>query len=351
MAKKSSKSVFRVLGLLVLIVLAVGGYWAYKNIFKSNVHLEQGKKYTYIYIHTGAQYQDVLDALYTDNIIDDHKSFEWTAKEMGLPEHVNPGKYRIGDDMSNRSLVKMLINAKQEKVKLYFNSQIRTREQFENYITDKLEIDAGELEEYLDDNSKLEELYGLNSENIMALVRPQTLEVNWNTSIDELFGKLKESFNAFWTKDRLAKAKATGYDVADVIVLGSIVQNESGIKSEQQKIAGVYINRLKQDMRLQADPTIVFANGNFDVQRVLNADKGIDSPYNTYKYKGLPPGPICLVSDQAIDAVLNYEKHNYTYFCANPDFSGYSRYTSDYKVHMKNAQAYQDALSKKGIKR
>jgi UPF0755 protein len=333
-----------------MIALGAGGYWAYKNVFKSNVHLN-GKKFTYIYIPTGAKFDDVLDELYSQNIIDDHESFEWMAKEMDLPENVNPGKYRIGADMSNRSIVKMIVNGKQEKVKLFFNSQIRTKEQFMAYVTEKLEINLGDLEDYCSNEEVLGEKYGLNSENMMCLIVPETYEVNWTTHIDDFFELLKKSYDDVWTKERKNKAKSIGYSVPEVITLGSIVQSESAIKSEQQKIAGVYINRLKKDMKLQADPTIVFANQNFDVQRVLSADKDIDSPYNTYMYKGLPPGPICLVTTGAIDAVLNYTKHDYIFFCAKCDFSGYSKFTSDYAEHQKNAKEYQNALNQKGIKR
>lgn len=333
-----------------MIALGAGGYWAYKNVFKSNVHLN-GKKFTYIYIPTGAKFDDVLDELYSQNIIDDHESFEWMAKEMDLPENVNPGKYRIGADMSNRSIVKMIVNGKQEKVKLFFNSQIRTKEQFMAYVTEKLEISLGDLEDYCSNEEVLGEKYGLNSENMMCLIVPETYEVNWTTHIDDFFELVKKSYDDVWTKERKNKAKAIGYSVPEVITLGSIVQSESAIKSEQQKIAGVYINRLKKDMKLQADPTIVFANQNFDVQRVLSADKDIDSPYNTYMYKGLPPGPICLVTTGAIDAVLNYTKHDYIFFCAKCDFSGYSKFTSDYAEHQKNAKEYQNALNQKGIKR
>jgi UPF0755 protein len=340
----------KVIVLFVLAALAFGGYWAYENIFKNNVHLN-GKKFTYIYIKTNATFEDVLDELYSQNIIDDHKSFEWMAKEMDLPEHINSGKYRIDAKMSNRSIVKMIINGKQEKVKLSFNSQIRTKEQFIDYVSDKLEIENGELEDYCSNDDILNEQYGLNSDNFMALIVPETYEVNWTTHINELFELIEKSYNEVWTKAKKDKANAIGYTVPEVVTIASIVQSESGIKTEQQKIAGVYINRLKQDMKLQADPTVVFANGNFDVQRVLSADKDIDSPYNTYRYKGLPPGPICLVNTSTIDAVLNYSKHNYTYFCAKADFSGYSNFTNDYKVHMKNATAYQAALNQKGIKR
>ena len=347
---KSGGILKKVIVVVILAALAFGGYWAYENIFKSNVHLN-GKKFTYIYIKTNATLDDVLDELYSENIIDDHESFEWTAKSMHLADHLNPGKYRIDAKMSNRSIVKMIVNGKQEKVKLFFNSQIRTKEQFIDYVSEKLEIEKGELEDYCSNEDILADQYGLNSENFMTLIVPETYEVNWTTHINDLFILLEKSYNNVWTKAKKEKAKSLGYSIPELVTIASIVQSESGIKTEQQKIAGVYINRLKQDMRLQADPTVVFANGNFDVQRVLSADKEIDSPYNTYKYKGLPPGPICLVNPSTIDAVLNYTKHNFTYFCAKADFSGYSNFTNDYKVHMKNASAYQEALNKKGIKR
>lgn len=347
---KSGGILKKVIIVVILAVLAFGGYWVYENIFKNNVHLN-GKKFTYIYIKTNATVDDVLDELYSENIIDDHESFEWTAKSMHLSDHINPGKYRIDAKMSNRSIVKMIVNGKQEKVKLFFNSQIRTKEQFIDYVSEKLEIEKSELEDYCSNEDILADQYGLNSENFMALIVPETYEVNWTTHINDLFILLEKSYDNVWTKAKKEKAKSLGYSIPELVTIASIVQSESGIKTEQQKIAGVYINRLKQDMRLQADPTVVFANGNFDVQRVLSADKEIDSPYNTYKYKGLPPGPICLVNPSTIDAVLNYTKHNFTYFCAKSDFSGYSNFTNDYKVHMKNASSYQEALNKKGIKR
>lgn len=350
MAKSKGGLFKKVIVLFFIAVAAFAGYWAYENIFKSNVHLN-GKKFTYIYIKTGATFNDVLDELYSQNIIDDHETFEWMAKEMDLPENIHSGKFRIDAKMSNRSIAKMIISGKQEKVKLSFNSQIRNKEQFINYVSDKLEIEKAELEDYCSNDGILGEEYGLNSENFMCLIVPETYEVNWTTHIEDLFPLIEKSYAAVWTKAKKVKAKAIGYSVSEVVTIASIVQSESAIKIEQQKIAGVYINRLKQDMKLQADPTIVFANGNFDVQRVLSADKEIDSPYNTYRYKGLPPGPICLVNPSAIDAVLNYTKHNFTYFCAKADFSGYSNFTNDYKVHMKNARAYQEALNKKGIKR
>ncbi len=350
MAKSKGGVVKKVIIILVLGIVAFGGYWAYENVFKSNVKLN-GKKYTYIYIKSNATYNEMLEEIYALNIIEDKESFEWTAREMDLPNNIHSGKFRIDEKMSNRSIVNAIKKNKQEKVKLFFNSQIRTQEQFIDYVADKIEVERNELEEFCNNDEKLADDFGLDSKNMMCLVVPKTYELSWATTLPELIDELKKSFNEVWTKAKKDKAKAMGYSVPEIITIASITQSESNIKTEQQKIAGVYINRLKQDMKLQADPTIVFANKNFDVQRVLSVDKEIDSPYNTYMYKGLPPGPICLVQPSTLDAVLNYSKHTHTFFCAKPDFSGYSNFTNDYAVHQKNAKAYQDALNKRGISR
>ena len=196
----------KIITLAVLCALAFGGYWAYENMFKNNVHLN-GKKFTYIYIKTNATFDDVLDELYSQNIIDDHESFEWMAKEMDLPDHINSGKYRIDATMSNRSIAKMIINAKQEKVKLSFNSQIRNKEQFIEYVSDKLEIESGELEDYCSNEDILSEQFGLNSKNFMCLIVPETYEVNWTTHIEELFPLIEKSYSAVWTKEKKLKAK------------------------------------------------------------------------------------------------------------------------------------------------
>jgi len=346
---KSKGGIFKKVFIIFLFALiGYASYWTYTTFFKSNVHLN-GKKYTHIYIKTNATLNDVLDELYSKNIITHHESFEWMARKMNLQSSIIPGKYRIDAKMSNRSIIKILKNGKQEKVKLSLNSQIRTKEQFVIYISEKLQIEEEELKNYCSNNILLKEKYNLSSENFMALILPKTYEVNWAISIEELFNLIEKPYKEFWNKERLSKAKNIGYSVPEIITIASIVQCESNINSEQKIIAGVYFNRLKTGMKLQADPTIVFANQKFDAQRVLSADKEIDSPYNTYRYKGLPPGPICLVIPSVIDAVLYYTKHRYTYFCAKPDFSGYSDFTNDYNEHLKNARAYQEALNKRGI--
>lgn len=347
MAKKNG-ILGKVLLILILTTLAIAGYLAYTYFLKNNVELGE-KKYDFIYIKSNSDFKDLLSELNEKGIIKNQESFEWTARKLELDKNIIPGKYRIDSKMSNRSIIKMLKNGKQEFVKLHFNSQIRNRKQFIQYVSEKLEIEKDELESFFDKEPLTIEIDYINTDNFMCCVSPGKMELSWATNLSQLIELISKRHQDIWNEERVSKAKKMGYTIPEVITLASIVQGESHIKSEQQKIAGVYINRLKTGMRLQADPTIVFANEKFDAQRVLAADKEIDSPYNTYKYKGLPPGPIALVSTSVIDAVLNFEKHNYTYFCAKPDFSGYSDFTNDYNVHLKNAKAYQEALNKRGI--
>ena len=344
------KLISSLIGLIVLAALAVGGYWAYLNLYKPNVNTE-GKNYKYIFIPKEADYQLLLEILYNENIIENHTSFEFMAKRMELDKNVHSGKFKVTNGMNNRQIILMLKNNRQEKIKLTFNSQIHNKEELMEYLDNKLELSYDDVEEYLHDDQLLEKQFGMDPDNVMALFLNNVYEVSWAVTTEDLFKEVKEYFDSVFNKTRKAKAAKTGFTIPEIVTIASIVQSESGIYSEQQKIAGVYINRLKKDIFLQADPTLKFANKNYEVQRVTNTDKEIDSPYNTYKNKGLPPGPICLVTTQAIDAVLNYSKHNYIFFCARPDFSGYSDFASTYEQHQRNADAYQKALDKKGIMR
>jgi UPF0755 protein len=346
----SRKLIRRITSLFILALIVFAGYWAYINLYKPNVNTGE-KNFKYVYVPSDADYDGLLSALYEEDVIENHKTFEWMASRMDLEQNIHPGKYRINKGMNNRQIILMLKNNRQEKVKLTFNQQIHNKEEFIEYLDSKLEMDADELEDYLSDDVLLEKEFGMDPDNIMALVLPNVYEVSWVIKKEELFDQIKNNFNLVWNKERREKCKKLGYSITETMALASIVQNESGIKSEREKIAGVYLNRLKKNMYLQADPTLKFANRNFDVQRVTNADKETDSPYNTYKYKGLPPGPISLVTAEAIDAVLNYSKHNFIFFCAKPELNGYSDFSSTYEQHCKYADAYQKALDKRGIKR
>jgi len=270
---------------------------------------------------------------------------------MELDQNIHPGKYRILNGMTHRQIINLIKYNKQEKIKLTLNSQIHNMEEFILYLDDKLELDEEQLEGYFEDPNMLERDFNLAPNYAFATIIPQIYELSWATSLPDLINELRKTYNAFWTKERLAKAKKnTKLTIGEVITLASIVQNESYIPEEQQKIAGVYLNRINKGMLLQADPTLVFANKLWGVQRIYDKDKGIDSPYNTYKYKGLPPGPICLVKTQVLLQVVDLTKHKYLFFCAKPELNGYSDFSETYEQHQRYATAYQRTMNKKGIK-
>jgi UPF0755 protein len=348
MAKKK-KGGF-ILSLIFLGIIAFGTFYVYKKFIAASIHL-RNKNYTFIFIEHNDTFEDVMTDINNENIIENPQSFEWLAKKMELDKNIHPGKYRITNGMSMRQIINLIKYNKQEKVKLTYNSQIRNLDEFISYTSDKLELNESDLENYLSDEKKLRDDFRLDLENAFALVIPGVYEVSWAITKDEFILFLQQQYKKVWNGYRIGKAKQLGFSVSELVTLSSIVQSESGIESEQRKIAGVYINRLNTNMLLQADPTLRFANKAFDIQRFWNSDKEINSPYNTYKYKGLPPGPICLVYTQAIDATLNYTKHNYLYFCAKPQLNGYSDFSVNYEQHKKYAEAYQRAMSKRGITR
>jgi UPF0755 protein len=211
----------------------------------------------------------------------------------------------------------------------------------------RIEKEEG-IKEVLNDKDKLSK-YGLNPDNILTVFIPNTYQLFWNSSIEDFMNKMGDAYKKFWTEDRKNKAQNIGLDQTEVSVLASIIQSESTRKDDKPIIAGVYLNRLQKGMPLEADPTLVWALNDFSIKRVLNKHKKIDSPYNTYMYKGLPPGPITLPSIESLDAVLNAQKHNYLYFCAKEDFSGYSNFAETLTEHLKNAKKYQKGLSERGI--
>ena len=191
---------------------------------------------------------------------------------------------------------------------------------------------------------------GFTPDNILSMFIPNTYEFYWNTSADKFIQRMKKEHDKFWTPEKLAKAKKIDFTPVQVSVIASIVQMESNKEDEKSIIAGVYINRYKKDWKLEADPTLVYALGDFTINRVLNVYKEVESPYNTYKYKGLPPGPICLPTIYSLNAVLNYTNHTYMYFCAKEDFSGYHSFAATYSKHLENARRFQKALDRRGIR-
>jgi len=346
-SKKNNKWIVT---LLFFGLFAFGVYYIYSTYFAGAIHLKN-KNYTFIYVESNDTFEDVISDINAENIIDDVKAFEWLAKKMDLSKNIHPGKYRVTNGMTMRQIINLIKYNKQEEIKLTYNSQIHNIDEFVSYTAEKLELNENELEEFISDEKLLKQNFNLDPDNCFSMIIPASCEVSWAIKLNDLIYELKNKYNLVWNTNRVNQTKKLGYTVSEIITLASIVQSESRIASEQQKIAGVYINRLNKNMMLQADPTLKFANKNFDVQRVLDVDKEINSSYNTYKFKGLPPGPICLVYPQAIDAVLNYTKHKYIFFCAKPSLNGYSDFSETYIQHEKFAKAYQKEMKKRGINR
>jgi UPF0755 protein len=241
----------------------------------------------------------------------------------------------------------MLRSGRQLPVKVTFNT-IRTKEELAEKITANLEVSKEQFLALIQDSVYIRK-FGFEEETIMSMFIPNTYEFWWNTGSEALFDRMYKEYQSFWTEERKQKAQALGLTQQEVSTLASIVQAESQKSDERPKIAGVYLNRLRIGMPLQADPTLVFAAGDFTIKRLTAVQMAIDSPYNTYKYAGLPPGPINLPDINSLNAVLDAESHKYLYFCAKEDFSGYHAFAVNYNDHMTNARRYQRALNAANI--
>ncbi len=350
-AKKKGKSSFlkKVIIIFFLLLLAgagITGWEFYKLIYQPNVSLN-GEKSTFIYIPTGADINTVKNILSKKGIVVDINSFEWVSERKKYKDKIYPGKYLIKAGMNNNELVNLLRSGKQVPVKFVINN-FRRKEEIISLAGKELEADSMKLKTLFKDEAFLNN-YALNTENAGTLFIPNTYEFNWNTSAEEFVDRMRKEHQKFWTEEKKSKSKQLKLSEAEVSILASIVEKETRKKNEMPVIAGVYINRLRKRMLLQADPTLVFASGNFNITRVLNVHKEIDSPYNTYKYSGLPPGPICIPEASSIDVVLNYENHDYLYFCANPDMSATHIFAKTYDQHLVNARKFQHELNKRKI--
>jgi UPF0755 protein len=342
--KKFFWSLFFVLILSGLITI----YEFYNKIYDSNVSLEY-KSEIELFIPSNATFQDVILLLSDQGILSNIPSFEWTAKQKKYTNKIKPGRYLIENGMSNNDLVNLLRSGNQTPVNLTFNN-VRTLDQFSGIISRQIELDSVQLLNAFKDSLFLNSV-GLDEYNVVSLFIPNTYEFYWNVSLDNFLSRMVSEHHRFWTKKRKLKAKKINLTPAQVSTLASIVEKETLKIDEQPVVAGLYLNRLKKNMKLESDPTVIFALNDFTIKRVLSKDTKINSPYNTYVYRGLPPGPITIPSIQAIDAVLNNEKHNYIFMCAKEDFSGYHNFATNYFQHLKNAKKYRNALNNKGIKR
>lgn len=331
---------------IALIVVLIAGYFTlniYRLYFAPNVTENQ----KYLYIKTGSNYDDLVAEIKKKDLLNSVSSFTAAARKMNLAASVKPGRYRLKKGMTNRTLINMIKAGNQDPVKLKFHN-IRKKENFAAYLTSNLEADSLSFIKVLD-SAALISKYGFNQDNVYAMFIPNTYEMYWNISPVDFFERMHKEYEKFWTADRKQKAASLNLTPSQVYTLASIVDAEALYDKEMPIIAGLYLNRLNKGILLQADPTVIFANNDFTVKRVTGKLLQVQSLYNTYKYAGLPPGPIMMPSINAIDAVLNRDNNNYIYMCAKEDFSGYHNFAETKAEHEVNARKYREALNKRNI--
>ena len=331
-----------------LIIFLVGStllitftFYAYQIFFTPNILVDRDDQL--FVIKSGATFRQVQEDLGRGRFVNDMVSFSFLARLYDYDKSIKPGRYHLSRNMTNLQAIQLLRAGIQEPVNITF-SYLRLIGELGERITKNLSITPDQfysaLNEFIATNDE-----GFNQDNILCMFIPNTYEVYYNITPDELVQRMNREYHIFWNAERNGKAKSIGLSPIEVSILASIVQAETVKQDEAPKIAGLYLNRLKRDIALQADPTLVYAVGDFSLKRVLNEHKQVDSPYNTYKHTGLTPGPINMPQISSIDAVLNAEYHNYIYMCAKEDFSGYHNFTATLNEHLINARNYQRALT------
>ena len=336
------RKIFAVLIVVFSVALSSMAFYAYQVIKTPNLQVDKAD--IYFYVNKGDDFPIVQDKLHEAGIVNDLVAFSVLAKLMKYDENVKPGKYLLTRNMSNRDAIQLLRAGNQATVDITFNN-VRLKEDLAEKICANTSANPSVFDSLIHQPA-IAQKYGFDDNTFMTMFIPNTYEVYWTTDSEDILDRMKKEYETFWTDERKQKAEKIGLSQTEVSILASIVQAETKKNDEAPRVAGVYMNRLKRNMALQADPTLVFALGDFSIKRVLNVHKEIESPYNTYKYVGLPPGPINLPSINSIDAVLDYESHSYLYFCAKDDFSGYHNFATNLKDHLANARLYQYALNK-----
>ena len=349
MAKKSlfkKRSFWFSIGILTLLIATVAGY-AYNKLVNTSITLKNENS-TYFYITDTDDYNTVLTKLTTQEIVTDEETFQFLAARANYPNKIKTGRFTLKNGLTYIELIRLLRSGKQDEVKVVINAMITPRK-LASIASQYLAVDSITLINMLEDSVYLAK-FGFTTHNKLCMFIPDTYNFYWNTDAEGFMMRMKDEYDKFWTAKRRALAKAQNLTPIEVGILASIVDGETNKADETSIVAGLYLNRLKLNMMLQADPTVKFALRNSEKQRVYDADLQVESPYNTYKVFGLPPGPIALPSQQAIQAVLQPSKHNYIYMCAKEDLSGYHNFTASLSQHNLNANRYRLALDKLGIK-
>jgi UPF0755 protein len=327
---------------LAVIALALGWYIK-RTVFKP---LEVPET-VYIYIEPSTSYDEVMEQIKEKVNLPSDKIFEMISDKMNYADNIKTGRYAITNGMTMTEMIRILRSGNQSPVKLTFNN-MRTKEDLSGRISEQLMLDSLTLLSALTNEKKVETL-GFDTNTVVAMFIPNTYEVYWNTSVDNLLSRMQKEYNAFWNESRKAKAKAIGLSPVQVSTLASIVEEEATYADEYPIVAGLYLNRLKRGQRLEADPTVKFAIGDFSLRRILFKHLEVESPYNTYRNDGLPPGPIRIPSIKGIDATLSPSAHNYLFMCAKDDLSGRHNFATTHAEHVRNAARYQRALNEKKI--
>ena len=339
----AKRTVLVISALVIIMIIALA--LIYNRLFSMSIH--PGREKISLYIPTGSSYSQVIDTLNSRLEIPDMSLLDWVAVKKKYPDHVKPGRYLIEGNTSYVGLINLLRSGKQKPVRITFNN-IRTLNQVAGRIGKQIEADSADIVAFFSDEKNYSE-DGFRKENIIALFIPDSYEIYWNTNAEGLYKRLLKEYRLFWNEERIALAKAKNLDSFEVAILASIIDDEVIKQDEKPRIAGVYLNRLKRGIPLQACPTIKFALNDFTISRVLFKHLQVDSPYNTYKHNGFPPGPIGCPSKEGIDAVLNAEKHEYLFFAAKSDFSGYHNFSRTLAEHNRYAAMYQNELNKRKI--
>jgi UPF0755 protein len=340
-----SKKIVAVVMIVFTIMLSSFSFYTYQILTTPNILVDKPDQY--FAINKGTTFKQLQNQLYDERIVNDLVSFSLLAKFKGLDDNIKNGMYLFKKDMSNTAAINMLRSGLQSPVRLTFNSARKIGE-LSAKLTANLEIDSTAMAPCLLSDS-VARIYGFDSLNFIGMFLPNTYEVYWTMTPKEILDRMKFEYDRYWNDRRRKKADSIGLTPQQVTTLASIVDSETNLMTEAPTIAGVYLNRIRQGYPLQADPTLVFALNDFTIRRVLDVHKQTDSPYNTYKYRGLPPGPIMMPSISAVEAVLKAENHRFLYFCAKDDFSGYHAFARNLEDHNINARKFQRALNQQRI--
>ena len=342
--------IIKTLGIVLVSLIAaaaIGAVWLYNSGFTLG-------KPTYIYIDRNDNIDSVEYKIKETCHPQSMRAFQAWAILLKLEDRIRTGKYEVTADMMMKDLVRNIRNHNEQPIRIVVPS-VRTMPEMAKRLSQQLMIDSAEIANYIDETSHLKN-WGYTQENIPAFFIPNTYEVYWDMSVEALFERLHKENTAFWNEKRLAKLKEAGEYAGreltkeEVATLASIIDSETANNAEKATIAAIYMNRLRMGMPLQSDPTVKFALQDWGLRRILHKHLEVESPYNTYKNTGLPPGPICVPSIAGIEAVLNHDKNNYIYMCAKEDFSGTHNFATNYAEHQKNAARYVKALNQRGIR-